>query len=63
MSKLYMVVDPDGPQTSGQCLTANWDLCVVCQKETVEMLKCPANSARGARGGRIQNFGRKSRSI
>ncbi len=40
----------DGPQTSGQCLTTNWDLCVVCQKETVEMLKCPANSARGAEG-------------
>ncbi len=39
-----------GLKTSGQCLTANWDVCVVCQKETVEMLKCPANSARGAEG-------------
>ena len=31
-------------------LTTNWDLCVLCQEETVELLKCPANSARGTEG-------------
>ena len=50
MAKLYKVVDPDEPQTSGQCLITNWDLCVVCQEDTGEMLKCPANSARGTEG-------------
>ena len=47
MAKVYKIVDPDEPQTSGQCLTTNWDLCVLCQEETVELLKCPANSACG----------------
>ncbi len=50
MAKLYKVVDPDEPQTSGQCLTTNWDHCVLCQEETVEILKCPAISARGTEG-------------
>ncbi len=50
MAKLYKVVDPDEPQTSGQCLTTNWDLCVLCQEETVEILKCPAISARSTEG-------------
>ena len=67
MAKLYKVVDPDEPQTSGQCLTTNWDLCVLCQKETVEILKCPANSARGIEGAgyktlaeNLEAFGRIS---
>ena len=47
MAKVYKIVDPDEPQTSGQCLTTN---CVLCQEETVELLKCPANSARGTEG-------------
>ena len=44
MAKLYKVMDPDEPQTSGHFLTTNWDLRVLCQEETVEMLKSPANS-------------------
>jgi len=37
-------------------LTTNWDLCVWCQEETVEMLKSPANSARGTKGAGYKNL-------
>ena len=51
LSKLYKVVDPDEPRTSSaQCLTTNWNYCVLCQEDTGEMLKCPANSVRGTEG-------------
>lgn len=50
-SKLYKVVDPDEPRTSSaQCLTTNWDLCVLCQEDTGEILTCPANSSRSTEG-------------
>ena len=50
MAILYKVVDPGEPQTSSRYLTTNWDICVLCQEETVERLNCPANSYRGTEG-------------
>ena len=49
-------MDPDKSQTSGQCSTTNWDLCILCQKQTVGVLKCPANSTRGTRGAGYKNL-------
>ena len=46
-------MNPDEPQTSGQCLNnKHWDLCVVCQEDTVEMLKFGL----WHRGGRVQDL-------
>ena len=48
MAKLYKVVDPDEPSSSGkQCPTTDWNKCVLCQEDTDEMLTCLYNSARG----------------
>ena len=52
MAKLCKVVDTDETRTSGTgCLTTDWNQCVLCQEDTVEMLKCPANSAHGCTEG------------
>ena len=48
MDKLYKVVYSDELQPSGS--TTNWNLCVLCQEETTEILKSPANSARDTEG-------------
>ncbi len=57
MAKLFKVVDPSEPGTSGtQCLITDWNKCVLCQEDTDEMLKCPSNSACGT-DGRIQEQG------
>ena len=47
MAKLFKLVDPNEPGTSGaKCLTTDWNKCVLCQEDTDEMRKCPYNSAR-----------------
>ena len=54
--QIYKVMEPDEPQTSGHFLTTNWDLYILCQEETAEMLKSPANSARGTEGAGYKNL-------
>lgn len=57
MAKQYKVFDPNEPGTSGSlCLTTDWSKCVLCQEDTPEMLKCPADSTRAMEGGGYQTI-------
>ncbi len=40
-SKNFRLVDTWEASTSRQPAETNWDLCVLCQQETVESLVCP----------------------
>ena len=65
MAKVYKVVDPLQPGTSdNQCITIDWNKCVLCQIETSESLPCPASSKRNTKGAgyktmakNLQEFG------
>ena len=51
MAKVYKVMDPQEPGTSGtQSLQTDWQKCILCQKDTAEVLRCPTKSKRGAQG-------------
>ena len=40
-----------GPVTSNvQCLTTNWNKCILCQADTSDVLHCPAYSKHDAEG-------------
>lgn len=43
MAKLFKVAEPQ--ESGSQCL--DWNKCVLCQEETTEKLKCPANYVGG----------------
>lgn len=43
MAKLFKVVDPNEPGMT-DTLTTDWNKCVLCQEDTDQILKCPANS-------------------
>ena len=48
---VYKVADQPGPVTSNvQCLTTNWNKCVLCQVDTPDVLRCPAYSKHDAEG-------------
>ncbi len=52
MPRLFKVVDPLQPSTSGrhtQCQT-DWTKCVLCQKDIPEELRCPADAKRSIKG-------------
>ena len=45
------VADQPGPVTSYvQCLSTNWNKCVLCQVDTSDVLRCPAYSKHVAEG-------------
>lgn len=50
MAKVYKMVDPLQAGTSTHHLTTDWSKCVLCQKDTTEVLKCPAESKRDTQG-------------
>lgn len=50
MEKVYKLADPQQPGTSTQGLETDWSKCVLCQEDTLQVLHCPAESARGTQG-------------
>ena len=42
MSKKCQLIDVTEPVTSNPLASLDWELCVLCQRETVEPLQCPA---------------------
>lgn len=51
MAKVYKVMDPHKSVTSDtQCPQTNWGKCILCQKDSSEILRCPAKDKRGLEG-------------
>ena len=44
MAKVYKIVDPSQPGTSKQHPETDWTKYVLCQEESSEVLRCPAQS-------------------
>ena len=44
MAKVYKIVDPSQPGTSKQHPETDWTKYVLCQEESLEVLRCPAQS-------------------
>ena len=62
MSKTFKLVDSGLPalSTSSRHLTkTNWKLCVVCQEEKTEPLKCPSKSKRKYAGSGYKSLAEK----
>jgi hypothetical protein len=53
--KRLKLVDP-GNCSANTKLSLNWDLCIVCQKQTSIKLQCPNNSKRGDVGAGYRTF-------
>ena len=50
MAKVYKMMDPLEPSTSTHCEQTDWNMCVLCQENTSEVLHCPAESKRNTQG-------------
>lgn len=50
MAKVYKIVDPLQPETSRQGLQTDWSKCILCQEDTSEVLRCPAESKLPTKG-------------
>lgn len=50
MDKIHKVADPRRSETPATHVSTNWDICVLCQTITSEILHCPADSKRGTDG-------------
>jgi hypothetical protein len=59
MAKRFMLVDPSQPSTSKHhktVVSTNWELCVLCQKDTGDALQCPGKNTKGTAGSGYESF-------
>lgn len=50
MAKHYKILDPVQPETSRQGLQTDWSKCILCQEDTSEVLRRPAESKHATKG-------------